>query len=456
MGCPKFIFALIIGLMIISLASAGIVIREEEVSKYAIKELNKPAIFNLYLTNTGEADVFTIYSLVGIKIEPAESIAIGAGETKPIVFKAYPTVPLKVSPDYYSFEYKIKGNTMGIEEKSILIVLVNIKDAFDITFDDLTPESTKAVLHIKNNYGGPLENISLRMSSDLFSETKAFSLGANEQSSLEIALNPEKMKSLYAGKYIVDINLDVEGKNAQFTKIINFNEKEGIQSTEQKSGFMIQKYEAEKTNSGNTGYPAVISVRKNIFSGMFTDFNIAPTSKERGLFSTNFIFQRQLSPGESLRVVAKTNWWILLLIVVALIFLGYMIDKYLRNKLILSKSVHFVRTKGGEFALRVSVHLKARDFVERIRIIERLPPMVKFFEKHNFSNPDKIDEVNRRVEWNIQALSKGEERIFNYIIYSKISPVGKFELLPAEAIYEFEGNIKEAHSNTVIYSNEPA
>ena len=132
-----------------------------------------------------------------------------------------------------------------------------------------------------------------------------------------------------------------------------------------------------------------------------------------------------------------------------------MIDEYIRNKIVLTKRVSIVKTKGGEFALRVNIVVRARDFVEKIRIIDRLPPMVKVFEKDGLtSSPYKIDERNRRLEWNVQALSAGEERVLNYIIYSKIGVVGKYELPATEAIYEYKGRIKESESNRAFLLNE--
>jgi hypothetical protein len=183
-------------------------------------------------------------------------------------------------------------------------------------------------------------------------------------------------------------------------------------------------------------------------------FNIAPTRKESNGFTNNFIFNAQVAPGQSLDVIAKSDWWILIGIIVEIILIWYLIDKYIRNKLVLRKTVSFVRTKGGEFALKVNIHLKARDFVEKIKLIDRLPPMVKVFERYGAFAPDRVDEKNRRIEWNISALGRGEERTFSYIVYSKVGVMGKFELPMAGAIYEYEGKIKEASSNQAFYKNE--
>ena len=128
---------------------------------------------------------------------------------------------------------------------------------------------------------------------------------------------------------------------------------------------------------------------------------------------------------------------------------------YLTSDIILKKKINFVKTKGGEFALKVSIKVKARRAIERISIMDKLPPIVKLYERYGTIAPDRIDEKKRRIEWNLGSLNEGEDHILSYIIYSKIGVVGKFELPSAKAIYEREGKIKETSSNRVFFVSEP-
>ena len=59
------------------------------------------------------------------------------------------------------------------------------------------------------------------------------------------------------------------------------------------------------------------------------------------------------------------------------------------------------------------------------------------------------------MDWNIPRLAEGEERIFTYVIYSKLRIVGRFELPSATGIYEVEGKIHETKSNRTFFINEP-
>ena len=150
----------------------------------------------------------------------------------------------------------------------------------------------------------------------------------------------------------------------------------------------------------------------------------------------------------------KTNWlfpFILLLLVVAIVVL---VKKYTGTSVILRKRVSFVRAKGGEFALKVSIATQARKHVERVNLIDRLPPLVKLHEKFLGEQPTRTDEKNRRLEWNFDSMQPGEIRIVSYIIYSKVGVFGKFELPISTAIFEREGEIHEVESNKAFFVSE--
>ncbi|MEK6913465.1 MAG: hypothetical protein AABW47_02225, partial [Nanoarchaeota archaeon] len=113
--------------------------------------------------------------------------------------------------------------------------------------------------------------------------------------------------------------------------------------------------------------------------------------------------------------------------------------------------VSFVRAKGGEFALKVSVIVSARKYVEKVHIIDRLPPLVKLHERFGGELPKKVDERNGRMEWDFAKLQAGEARIISYIIYSKVGVLGKFALPTTKAVYEKDGEVHESESNHAFF-----
>jgi hypothetical protein len=118
------------------------------------------------------------------------------------------------------------------------------------------------------------------------------------------------------------------------------------------------------------------------------------------------------------------------------------------------KKVVFVKTKGGEFALRIVLYVRALKNIQKVSITERIPGIVKIFKKFGLIEPTNIDEKKRIVEWKFDSMNAGEERVVSYIVYSKIGIFGKFELAPAIAIYDCNGQVYEEESNRVVFTCE--
>ena len=220
--------SVIIVLFLMTLASAELQITKETVSSMAVKDLNLPAVYNLNLKNLGDADTFRIYSLVGINMEPNESFTLDAGSSKTIVLRAYPSIAIKSSPEYYSFEYKINGVNSGIQTDELAITIANLKDVFSMNFDDLTLDSDKAILTFANKGGYAFDNMNIEFSSAFFSETKTISMAASESKRLEFAIDKDKMSKLVAGPYIVNVKITYSSLTTSTSTILKFEEKPGI------------------------------------------------------------------------------------------------------------------------------------------------------------------------------------------------------------------------------------
>ena len=114
----------------------------------------------------------------------------------------------------------------------------------------------------------------------------------------------------------------------------------------------------------------------------------------------------------------------------------------------------FVRAKGGEFALKVSIIVHAKKYIEKVNIIDRLPSLVKLYERFGKEIPSKVEEDKRRIEWEFEKLEAGEIRVISYIIYSKVGIIGKFALPTTTAIYQRDGKIKNTQSNMAFFMAE--
>jgi hypothetical protein len=128
--------------------------------------------------------------------------------------------------------------------------------------------------------------------------------------------------------------------------------------------------------------------------------------------------------------------------------------KLLQQKLEIKKTVKPVKTKNGEFALRVDLNFKARKDIQDLNIVDKIPKTVKLYKKFKSNEPTKIDVEKRTLSWDIEEIKAGEERILSYIIYSRVGFVGKFSLPKAKAKFVVEEKLITEESNNVFFMNE--
>jgi len=447
------LLALVLSLSLVS--AINLEIQKEAINDVVISELNEPATFKFIIKNNGERDSFELYSLVSVDISPKEAFSLSRGETKEMTVSISPSETIKKSPGGFSFVYKIKGFNTGTQEDILTINIINLKDVLQITADSINPDSEKAAITIENLENFNFRRIDAEFSSVFFSFNQQFSLEPFETVTFIAPLDKEKLGSLMAGSYLLNSNLKIGDYEGALESTIKFLEKSGISTNELKEGIFIQRTDIEKRNEGNLPAVAEITLKKNILSRAFTTFSLAPSKSERTGLTTTYSWAKELRPGESLRVVIKTSWIIPIVLIIAIIILAVLSNIYLKSDLKLTKKISQVKTKGGEFALKVTIHSRARKYIEKINIVDKLPPIVKLYKRYGTIVPDRIDEKNRRLEWNVESLNEGEDRILSYIIYSKIGIVGRFELPPARAIYEKSARIKETQSNRVFFVSEP-
>ncbi len=449
---PLLIVIIVFSLLLTLVSAIDLDISSKPISNIAILDLDEPAIFELTIRNLGETESFEIYSLVGVDISPEEKFTIFSGETKKIQIMA---MPQDSKPKGFStFEYRIKNSLNEIQKESLTINIVDLGGAFSITSENINPkaEQTKILIQNKANINFNLELI---MNSAFFDFETSLFLNPKETKEIAIPLDKEKLKRLDAGTYLLNTRIKTQGKTGEVESIIKFLEQEDIETTETAEGVIIKRQEIVKKNLGNVRKTITISSEKNIVSYLFTTLNIPPTKTKIKGFTMNYYWDKELIPNEEFKIIIKTNWFFPLIIIILIIGLFVLIKKSVETDLMLRKRVSFIKTRGGQFALKVSLRIKSKKFIERINVIDKLPPLVHLYERYGLIGPDKIDLKNRRMEWNVPSLNKDEERLFTYIIYSKIGIIGKFELPSAKAVYEKQGKIKETTSNRSFFINEP-
>lgn len=434
--------------------AADVSISQHEKNSVVIVELNNPISYTLDIKNNGDTDTFEIYTFAGFTIDHPEKFEIDKGQTKTINLMAHATQhTLDSTRGNFVIEYQIIPENGDISKDKLRVSILELKNLIEPQIKSFSPHDQETKITLQNTENYDINNANIKISSDFFEIEKQISIPSKSQIEFSVPLNKNLSKNLAAGKYDATIQLTLEDKKTIFQTQIDYLEGEGLSVSEDKSGIIIREKTINKENEGNTKITATTTQKVNILSRLFTTFSEKPSlATKKGLF-VEYTWKKALSPGEALNIKITTNYTIpfVIIIVVVLIVLGVKI--YLDSNVIVKKRVSFVKTKGTELALRVKLSVKARKHVDNVELIDKIPRIAKIYDKFGIK-PDKADPKTRRLFWNIKSLNAGEERVFSYIIYSKIKVVGKFELPAATVTYEKEGKKQESSSNKTYFAAE--
>ena len=158
-------------------------------------------------------------------------------------------------------------------------------------------------------------------------------------------------------------------------------------------------------------------------------------------------------PGKEAEVRVRVNY-LYPVIVILLILLGaWALWQVLKTDVVVRKRAVVVRTKGGEFALKIMLNVRARRSVDNAVLHDYVPAVAKLYENYG-RTPDVVDASSRRLSWKLGAMNAGESRVFSYVIYSKVHTVGKFELPTASVNYKRGDNVRHSYSNKAFVVSE--
>ncbi len=450
----KIFLSFLIALLVLpSVLSLDLNVTKISSNEVMIHGLNEPATFELNITNYGQEEYVQFYSFFSPDIFPNGFTHLGMRETEQVSLKVYP--PERIKLGYYIFDYYIRSDDEKEIAQELMVNVIEFDNVFEIGSEEFDPQSSTVQIYLLNKVNFNFEKLDVKLSSAFFNVEKQISLGPNEKQSFEISVNKEDYKKLMAGYYTMNADITAGEQETHVEGVLKFVEKNIVTTNKRVYGFIINTNKIQKTNEGNVVATTETIIKKNIVSRLFTTFNPEPNSVEREGFTVYYTWMNEINPGEVLTINVKTNWLLPFILAIVVVLVVIIVKKSSKKSLILKKKVLFVNAKGGEFALKVSLLVEARNFIEKITVIDRLPFLTKIYEKFGGERPARIDEKARKIEWNFERLQAGERRVISYIIYSKIGVLGRFALPCATGVFEKEGVVKEVQSNQAFFMVEP-
>ena len=450
----KIAYLIIILLILPNVLAINLAVEPVNIQNIAIKGVDESAKFTYDITNNENSDHFQFYNLLGFLMQPSEKIYIPSGETKQITLSIIPRTDLNIN-GYYTLNYYIRGSDNSEQEEKLTLKYIDLNEAFIIGAEDINPESNSLSIYIYNKENMEFKNLNVKFKSKFFNLEKTMDLNPQERKNFTIQLEKDDFKKLTAGFYTLTTELTFKEVTKNTEGIIKFVEKDIVETETKNYGFIISTKTIKKENQGNAISPTETIVKKNIISRLFTSFSPEPDTVERKGMSIYYTWAKEIKPGETLSIKIITNWLYPLLIIFFIVSIIIFVKKYNETDVSIRKKVSFVKAKGGQFALKVSLFVSSKKYVERVSVIDRLPALMKVYNKFGGEKPSRIDEDSKLIEWDFEKLEAGEVRTLSYVIYSKnIGVMGKFALPPASIIYQKGAQIKETNSNRAFFITE--
>jgi hypothetical protein len=458
----RFIFItggiIILSLLLSSFASAELTLSKSVINDVVARELSQPAKFSVKIHNTADIDYFEFYTYVDVILSPKGAMKIDQGETKDVELQVYPSTKLREEKKgSYTFVYYTKGQKNTVEDR-LIIRIFPLREMLTVSMPNaITLSDSEITLTVANNESITFSDIKVEIDSAFTKTSQSFSLGAYEKKNITLNLDRNKVASVLAGKYPATVSLTVNNEaTLKFEKQIEVRENLYISTIEKESGNLFYPvFTVIKKNEGNVVSDVEVVIRKNAFANNFASFSIRPDKTEkRGLVYT-YRWAATLKPTESFQVEVRTNYLLPIGVLLAVLVTVVLIRIYLLTDIIVRKKAVRVKAKGGEFAMKVMIFVKARHPVSDITIRERLPHLAELYERFGVAKPDRFDKARGMLEWRIPSMQAGEETIYSYIFYSKVSMIGRFELPRVFVTFKnAKGKAKQLLSNAVYFFEE--
>ena len=150
-------FLLLTLLIIPSTLAINIKVEKQGTDEVYVKNLEKPIVFYLKITNNEPSDSFEFYNLLGFSMLPSGKISIAGGEAKEVKVEITPLAELP-NKGYYTLTYFIKASDRSEVEQNFTFALsladyVCVMSKGKIVYQS-TPEELKHNEQIKAQYLG--------------------------------------------------------------------------------------------------------------------------------------------------------------------------------------------------------------------------------------------------------------------------------------------------------------
>ncbi len=436
----------------------------------SVIDVNEEASFEIKVVNDGSSDEFRLYySGVEWDVKPV-SFDLETGDTEVLIVNLR---PLYVTAGQHAITLNVKsddGNQLkraslivNIQDKEISSYVPSVGVSISMPKEFVPNEVLPISLNVRNKNPLNLEDVTLHVDSDYFSESREFSLNPTRSGNVSeenIELNFDLDSS------IAPQDVAVTFKLIQNNKTIYLNQK-SFQVKTYTADFVVEKNinvaffkttEVYKVkNVGNIQKQQPFKIKIPLFRELFS--SETPNSgilKEEG--NRYFVWDLDLQPGEEIQVTVIRNYRSFLLFLL-IIIIGVFIYFLVRSPLTISKSAEVIKVEeGGISMLKVMIKLKniSEKEVNDAKIYDSIPNLADYVKEEHMGSlsPVKVlrhENKGTLLKWEIPILEGFEERIITYKIKTQLNILGGLKLPTASGKFKF-GKGKQRFSKSNVFN----
>ncbi|MBT4604009.1 hypothetical protein HOC01_00070 [archaeon] len=422
---------------------------------------DESAQFEVTITNTGlETQDYSLYSLSttsGWQIDPSplsDKVIedLPAGESLEVLILASP-VSESLEPGIYQLNLEVDGSK---DDEAISVPLkvylgsgsiggeylpsISVEVELDDRVKTLEPVSV--VLHLRNGNSLDLDDLNLRIESDIeeFNVNIPIGLEAFEEKTTEFSIElsaftqPKEYVLFFVFESgsetvkVVDEKLTVE------TYVPDFEAEIELESTFLKREYVLTLYNAGNAeNSQEYLYPI------SFFSSFFVGSDEGRVLRQGS--QSYVLWDVQIEPGQSQNVFLTLNYRVLFYLLGFAIFL---LIFYLLVRSPVSISKKGIVVLGDDNGLsEVKVLLEIRNKrkipVRDVEILDQVPGIANVERTLQLGTlkPNKVTHSKKgsKIHWSLSELDGLEQRIITYKIKAKLNILGQFQLPRAQIEY---------------------
>ena len=374
--------------------------------------------------------------------------------------KIYVKPSTNVKKGFYNVAIKVRSELTGNVYGTVLKIQIgkdpeplNLLPSFNVTASipsKMDPRNVyQVVVNLANNNAKNLEDVEVRLNSNLIKEKTDVDLKGSEEKGVSFAIM--LMESLKPQTDSLQVIVSYKNKTV-YDQYHNYEVVEYIPPFKKSVAVFDKLFktvrEINLTNEGNVKKSDTIKLGTTLRERMFTR-TYPSADVVKGTVGSFYAWKINLDPNKTVSIKIVTSYRILVWLI--LIILGALIYYYsIKNPIILRKQLKKIKKEQGAVtAVTVILHIKNRSSktVSKVRLVEPVPDMLSI-KRNSFEgsvHPSKMHHKGKHgtlLEYTLNELEPREERMFKYTVYSKLHIMGGFKIKPTLAEFKEESGKK--------------